>query len=166
VVARLAAHLGVERSLVEDEVGVLLGLDDVDDLGLGRELRVAQELGRLLFGGGFAFGGCHDDFLFLCGAAALRVVFPSRVKSSGVDRQSALLREELRHVEREAVGVVELERRPRRENDTSSPPGSVHEVAISRLHVPSATKANWKIGSSPRSSVRPKLSPPRGSRAG
>ena len=108
VIAGLPAHLGVERRLVEDEERVLAGLDDVDDLGLGRELGEAEELGRLLFGRFLTFGGCHDDLLFLCGPAACTLFLHLRVKTVDVDRQAALRSQQLRHIERKAVGVVEL----------------------------------------------------------
>jgi hypothetical protein len=41
----LAAHLGVEGRLVEDEERILIGADDVDELRVGVGVFVAEELG-------------------------------------------------------------------------------------------------------------------------
>ena len=112
-VSDLAAHLGVERRLVEHEVGVLLGLHHVHEFcvgGMGRVYRVAHELRRL--GDGLALGGSDDDIGLPRRPAALTLLRHLGVKAGDIHRQPALRREQLGHVEREAVGVVELKGQP------------------------------------------------------
>ena len=111
-VADLAAHLGVEGRLVEHEVGVVAGADDLGDgdrVGLGFADDVAGEGRGLGLGGGFALGGGDDDFLLGRGAAAGALLLHELLEPGGVDSEAALGGEQLRHVEREAVGIVELE---------------------------------------------------------
>ncbi len=119
-VAHLPARFGVERRLVDDDRGVAAGLgllnrlavdDDGDDLALGDMGVIAQELGSAdllaqlephLLGRGLARA---DPALARLGALALHR------RSEGVGRHLAAAGAQhvLGEVEREAVGVVELE---------------------------------------------------------
>src|SRR5262249_46949560 len=55
-VARLSAHLGVERRLVEHEEAILAGLDDLEERRVRMGLRVAEKFRRLRVAGAFALG--------------------------------------------------------------------------------------------------------------
>ena len=121
-VADLAAQLAVERRLVEDERALLAGLEPVDldavlddgaDDAFGRLGLVAEEVGRAdplaqgvpdRLGRGLARSGP--------GAARLGALALHRgVEAVDVDRKPARAQRVLGEVEREAEGVVELERR-------------------------------------------------------
>ena len=108
-IAGLAAHLRVERSLVENNKGVGVGRDDVDERRGGMGQFVSEERGRLEIGRGIALGGGDNNRFFGGGLAAFALLVHEALKFDGVDGESALGREELRHIEREAVGVVEFE---------------------------------------------------------
>ena len=118
-VADLAAGLAVERRLVEHERGLLAGPQAADLLavhedGLDLAFRglgvVAQEIG------GARFSRTSNQTLrsprrrALPGLARLLLLLlHGRVEGIGVDADAARLQRVLREVEREAVGVVELE---------------------------------------------------------
>ena len=70
---------------------------------------VSEERGRLEIGRGIALGGGDNNRFFGGGLAAFALLVHEALKFDGVDGESALGREELRHIEREAVGVVEFE---------------------------------------------------------
>ena len=108
-VTELSAHFGVEGGFGEDEVGVLLGFDDVDECGLRGELFVAEEDGGRDLGGVGAFGGGDDDGLLGGGLAACALDFHLLVEICDVDSEPLFGCEQLCHVERETVSVVELE---------------------------------------------------------
>ena len=108
-IAGLAAHLRVERSLVENNKGVGVGRDDVDERRGGMGQFVSEERGRLEIDRGSALGGGDNNRFFGGGLAAFALLVHEALKFDGVDGESALGREELGHIEREAVGVVEFE---------------------------------------------------------
>ena len=71
---------------------------------------IAREDRGLLVGRRVAFGGGHDHFLLQGGAAAFALPVHRGGEAGVVHRQAALARQQLGHVEGEAVGVVEFER--------------------------------------------------------
>ena len=118
-VAHLAAGFGVERRLVEDQLGVdacgnlfddLLLDQQADHAGTGLELGVAQELRAALFEQ-LLVGG-NDRALFGAlptGAGALALLLHLALEAVAVDGEAVLASHVLLLVERQAVGVVELE---------------------------------------------------------
>ena len=126
-IADLAAGLAVERRLVDDDrrlvaglqrLGFLAVLDERDDLARGALRLVAEELA----GAGLLLHLEPDRFRrrlagALPGLARLRLLpLHGDVEGLGVDGDAARAQRVLGEVEREAVGVVELERRLARQH--------------------------------------------------
>src|SRR5690606_2059662 len=82
---------------------------DGDRVGLGFVDDVADERRRIGGGGFLALGGGDDDLFLGRGASAGALLLHESLELGGVDGEAALGGEQLGHVEREAVGVVELE---------------------------------------------------------
>ena len=79
--------------------------DNFEDLGGRLELVVADEIG----GRGRSRLGELDDLLLLGGAGAGPLLVHQLVEAGDINGQAALAGHQLGEVEREAVGVVELE---------------------------------------------------------
>ena len=119
MVAHLSAGFGVERGLIEHEFGLCAGGDalhgflvdeQADHARRGFEFAVAEEFGAAEFEQRLI--GRHHDALLRAlptGAGALALVVHLGVESGAVDGEAMLASHVFLLVEREAVGVVELE---------------------------------------------------------
>ncbi len=111
-VAHLAAHLGVEGGLVEDEEHALSGGDDLEQFR-GRALvgvdRVAGEEGGSVRRRAAALSRRDDDLLLLGRAAPLPLLLHQGLEALRVDGDPPLGGDHLSQVQRKPVGVVELE---------------------------------------------------------
>ena len=121
LIADLSARLAIERRLVEHDFGLIAlgqrsdffaGLEDAADFAFRRFRLVAEELRRadtvldlepMRFGGGIARTLPGPSRLFL-------LTLHRGVEASEIDADAARLQSILGQIEREAEGVVELER--------------------------------------------------------
>src|SRR5690606_19618698 len=118
-VARLAALLGVKRRAIEDELALLaraerlarsVGADDGEELRLGLFGVVAEEVREAVRLHERRVDVGHGRLAHLGALAALARRLELGLEAFLVDAEAALAPDDLLEVEREPVGVVELER--------------------------------------------------------
>ncbi len=109
LVADLSAHLGVENGVVKHDTFLLTDIENRFDVGAGVIVLVAEKLRRRLVGRICDF----DDLFLLRLARALALFLHQLLEAFRVDGQPAFARHQFGEIERETVGVVELERRTR-----------------------------------------------------
>ena len=104
-IAHLATHFGIEGGLVRDDEENALSLVHFGHGGGGGILGVAGELGHLL---GLEVQGAHH-LLLLGSLGALALLLHELVEADGIHLQPALAGHEGGQVNRESVGIVQLE---------------------------------------------------------
>ena len=119
LIGDLAAHLRVERGLIENENRILPGGDcvaqlvfgdDGDDLAVRFHVRVADKLGGRNFLAEFHAGPAKVAERFSGLSCAHLLLLHELLESSLVDRHALFLDHLACQVDREAVGIIELER--------------------------------------------------------
>ena len=101
-IADLPAHLGVASGDIENDSGLPLHLDDVEDGGQCAEGIIPDKLGRL----GVDVGDA-DDLALLGGTGAVALLFHQLFKTRFIHGEAAFAGQQFGEVERETVGVVE-----------------------------------------------------------
>ena len=105
-VTGLAAHFGIEWGAVDHYARAFLFLNHFQNSGFGCQLFEPDKFGA----GSGADAGDADDFLLLGGTGAFALLLHERLKAGRVHAQAGFAGHEFSEIERETVGIIQLER--------------------------------------------------------